>query len=193
MRKDKGTLPRPSSANQPDATTDGGEESLLETMVENSGCLDLDDQGHWDYHGHSSGIIFMQRLRKQLGNSVVPDLKPSPKARPISHYLESPKSASESPHDSNLPPTHDLPSKAVARKLCHNALYDACALMRFVHEPTFYAMFDRIYDTPPDQFTNEEHAFLPLLYIMLSVGCLFSSDLESTLDIAGYESAIGQG
>ncbi|KAJ9192023.1 transcriptional regulator family: Fungal Specific TF [Paecilomyces variotii] len=197
VKKEKAGLPKPpsTSTNQPEPATDNGDESLLETMVENSGCLDLDDQGHWDYHGHSSGIIFMQRLRKQLGNSVVPELKPSPKTRPISHYLESPKSASasESPHDANLPPTQDLPPKAVARKLCHNAFYDACALMRFVHEPSFYATFDRIYDTPPEQFTNEEHAFLPLLYIVLSVGCLFSNDLDSTLDIAGYESAIGQG
>ncbi|KAL1857976.1 Gypsy retrotransposon integrase-like protein 1 [Paecilomyces lecythidis] len=195
VKKEKGASAKPSSAAQPEPTPDNGDESLLETMVENSGCLDLDDQGHWDYHGHSSGIIFMQRLRKQLGNSVVPELKPSPKSRPISHYLESPKSASasESPHDANLPPTHDLPPKAIARKLCHNAFYDACSLMRFVHEPSFYAMFDRIYDTPPEQFTNEEHAFLPLLYIVLSVGCLFSNDMDSTLDVAGYESAIGQG
>jgi hypothetical protein len=54
-------------------------------------------------------------------------------------------------------------------------------------------MFDRIYDTPPEQFTNEENSFLPLLYIAMSVGCLFSDDGAGTLDVSGYESAIGQG
>ncbi|KAL1965391.1 hypothetical protein VTN77DRAFT_5828 [Rasamsonia byssochlamydoides] len=185
-------------SSQPESSAEGGDESLLETMMENSGSLDLDDQGHWDYHGHSSGIIFMQRLRKQFGNMVIP-LRPSPRSRPISHVLESPKSQSESPQDSHsnsnstLPPTHDLPSKEVARTLCRNTFDHACVLMRFVHEPSFFAMFDRIYDTPWEQFTNEEHTFLPLLYVVIAVGCLFSDDVESTLDVEGYEGAIGQG
>ncbi|KAL4866151.1 hypothetical protein BDV12DRAFT_138600 [Aspergillus spectabilis] len=172
-----------------------GDESLLESMVDKSGCLDLDDQGHWDYHGHTSGIIFLRRLRKQLGV-----LQPggsseiSLRTRPaLQQFLESPKSMSESPQESSLAPTHDLPPRDVARRLCHNALEDGCSLIRFVHEPSFYGMLDRIYYTPPEQFTNEENSFLPLLYIVMSVGCLFSDDGAGTLDLSGYESAIGQG
>ncbi|KAE8146353.1 fungal-specific transcription factor domain-containing protein [Aspergillus avenaceus] len=167
------------------------EESLLESMVDNSGFLDLDDQGHWDYHGHTSGIIFLRRLRKQLG--AIEISVPTIKSRPLSQMLDSPKSASESPQDASLPPTHDLPARDVARRLCHNALEDGCSLMRFIHEPTFYAVFDRIYDIPPEQYSNEEHSFLPLLYIVMAVGCLFSDDGAGTLDMCGYESAIGQG
>lgn len=168
---------------------EGGDEGLLETMVDNSGCLDRDDQGHWDYHGHTSGIIFVRRLRKQLGAADIPMTRP----RTMSYMLESPKSVSESPQDASLHPTHDLPSRAVARRLCHNALDDACSLMRFVHEPSFYASLERIYDVSPDQYTNEENSFLPLLYIVMAVGCLFSDDGVGTLDVAGYEGAIGQG
>lgn len=183
------TAPEPT----PDAADAGaGDESLLESMVENSGCLDLDDQGHWDYHGHTSGIIFLRRLRKQLGASDMP-VPSSLRSRALSGMLESPKSTSESPSDSSLPPTHDLPSRDVAQRLCHHALYEGCALMRFVHEPSFFTMLGRIYDTPPEQFGNEENSFLPLLYIAMSVGCLFSDDGAGTLDIAGYEGAIGQG
>lgn len=188
------SAPKTSTAAEPTAdAADGGagDESLLESMVENSGCLDLDDQGHWDYHGHTSGIIFLRRLRKQLGASDMP--VPSLRTRVFSQMLESPKSTSESPSDSTLPPTHDLPSRDVAQRLCHHALYDGCSLMRFVHEPSFFAMLDRIYDTPPEQFGNEENSFLPLLYIVMSVGCLFSDDGAGTLDTAGYEGAIGQG
>ncbi|KAA8646307.1 putative C6 transcription factor (Mut3) [Aspergillus tanneri] len=176
------------------APTDGAgcEESLLESMVDSSGFLDLDDQGHWDYHGHTSGMIFIRRLRKQLGAADIG--VPAMRSRPITQQmLDSPKSASESPQDASLPPTHDLPARDVARHLCHNALEDGCSLMRFVHEPSFYAMFDRIYDTPLEQYSNEEHSFLPLLYIVMSVGCLFSDDRAGTLDLSGYESAIGQG
>lgn len=162
---------------------------MLETMVDNSGCLDRDDQGHWNYHGQTSGMIFARRLRKQLGAADVPIARP----RAMSSMLESPKSVSESPQDASLHPTHDLPSRAVAHRLCHNALDDACSLMRFVHEPWFYANLERIYDVPPEQYTNEENSFLPLLYIVMAVGCLFSDDGAGTLDVAGYEGAIGQG
>jgi hypothetical protein len=65
--------------------------------------------------------------------------------------------------------------------------------MRFVHEPSFFASLERIYDTPPEQFSNDENSFLPLLYIVVAVGCLFSDDGAGTLDLSGYEGAIGQG
>ncbi|KAH8692744.1 putative C6 transcription factor [Talaromyces proteolyticus] len=191
--------PKPTSTNAPSqepSSSECADESLLQTMMENSGSLDLDDQGHWDYHGHSSGVIFMQRLRKQLGNFVTPPRALS-KPRSISQILETPKSQSESPqdssHNSNLPPTHDLPPRSVADKLCRNSFDHACVLMRCLHEPSFSAMVDRIYASSWDQFTNEEHTFLPLLYVVMAVGCLFSDDVESTLDVAGYEGAIGQG
>ncbi|KGO42093.1 Transcription factor, fungi [Penicillium expansum] len=174
---------------------EGADEGLLETMVDNSGCLDRDDQGHWDYHGHTSGVLFVRRLRKQLGAADISG--PMSRSRPsiTAHMLDSPKSMSESPQDTTLPPTHDLPPREVARRLCHNAIDHACSLMKFVHIPSFFASLDRIYDTPPEQFTNQENAFLPLLYIVIAVGCLFSDDEsgQGTLDVSGYEGAIGQG
>ncbi|KAJ5326912.1 Transcription factor [Penicillium brevicompactum] len=182
-------------AAQADAAPEAGDEGLLETMVDNSGCLDRDDQGHWDYHGHTSGIIFVRRLRKQLGAVDITSPMARSRASISGQMMGSPKSFSESPQDSSLPPTHDLPPREVARRLCHNSIDHACSLMRFVHEPSFFAMLERIYDTPPDQFTNEENSFLPLLYIVIAVGCLFSEDGQGqgTLDLSGYEGAIGQG
>ncbi|EGE79876.1 C6 transcription factor [Blastomyces gilchristii SLH14081] len=172
-----------------------GEESLLESMVDNTGLLDVDDQGHWDYHGQSSGLIFMRHLRKQFGNlpDPRPEDRPKTKFQNISHILEGTKSSSESPIDSHLSPLHDLPEKEVARKLCMNALEDGCCIMRLLHIPSFYVMLDRIYDTPPENFSNEENSFLPLLYLVLAVGCLFRGVGDSTLDKSGYESATDQG
>lgn len=188
-KQSQGGASKPSTDTQPESGPDGGDESLLETMVDNSGCLDVDDQGHYDYHGHTSGITFLRRLRKQLGAT---EIQLPMRTRPVPQMLDSPKS-SDSPQETGLPPTHDLPSRAVALRLCHNALDDGCSLMRFVHEPSFYVMLGRIYDTPLDQFTNEENSFLPLLYIVMSVGCLFSDDGAGTLNQSGYEGAIGQG
>ena len=181
--------PASATAPPPENAQEGGEESLLETMVDNSGCLDRDDQGHWDYHGHTSGIIFVRRLRKQLGAADVPINRP----RGMSQMLESPKSVTGSPQDQTLTPTHDLPTRDIARRLCHSAIDHACSLMRFVHEPSFFADLERVYDVPPEQYTNQENSFIPLLYIVMAVGCLFSDDGAGTLDLAGYEGAIGQG
>jgi hypothetical protein len=198
LRSDKDNLPiavKPTSGSVADANPEGGEESLLETMVESSGSLDRDDQGHWDYHGHSSGIFFIQRLRKQFGDLALPELQPisSPGPGPMSQIFDSPKSQSESPQDSGSYATHDLPPRAVAWRLCRSTLDHACVLMRFVHEPSFSAMFDRIYDTPHDQYTNEENTFLPLLYVVLAVGCLFSDRMEDNQMTTDYRNAIDQG
>lgn len=186
------------SLGKPGLGGDGEKDSLLESMVENTGSLDLDDQGHWDFHGHSSGIVFLRRMREQFGDlmgstefGATAFLK---KRRAQSHVFESPRSTTgESPLDSNLPNTHDLPPRECAKQLCSNCLNDACALMRFVHQPTFYASFDRIYNTPPENFGNEENSFLPLLYVVLALGCLFGKDEASNLEQKGYESAIDQG
>lgn len=35
-------------------------------------------------------------------------------------------------------------------------------------------MFDRIYDIPPENFGDEENRFLPLLYVVLALGCMFN-------------------
>lgn len=171
-------------------------ESLLESMVENTGSLDLDDQGYWDYHGHSSGLVFLRRMREQFGDLMgksegygFPTIKP----RRFHLTLESPKSNDDSPSEPNLPNTHDLPTRDVARNLCGYALDDACAVMRFVHHPTFYAMLNRIYDVQPEYFGNEENRFLPLLYAAMALGCLFAKGEDSQLQINGYESAIDQG
>lgn len=179
------TQPSPDSTGVPD-DREPADESLLESMVDHSGALDLDDQGHWDYHGHSSGLMFMRRLKKQFGN-IGPE--PAPKFPPSYSLLES-KSCSESPADSEASALADLPSRELALELCRHAVEEACAVFCFLHKPTFYAMFNRIYEIPSDQYTNKEHTFLPLLYLSLAVGCLFG---DYAFDKSGYKSATDQG
>ena len=174
---------------------DSEKDSLLESMVQNTGSLDLDDRGNWDFHGHSSGLVFLRRMRQQFGDLMGDSEIPSStflKIRPTSKVFDSPMS-SDSPTDPSIPITSDLPSKECGRSLCENALDDACALMRFAHKPSFYEMFDRIYDTPPEQYGNEENRYLPLVYAVMAVGSLFAKTENSKLDRDGYEEAIDQG
>ncbi|KAL8706916.1 MAG: hypothetical protein Q9201_000076 [Fulgogasparrea decipioides] len=180
----------------PQAGGEAEKESLLESMVHEAGSLDLDDQGHWDFYGQSSGMIFLRRMREQFGDMLG---KPEgvgvqfTKSSNVSSRLNSPKPASASPMESGSANTRELPAKVCARKLCSCALDDATALLRFVHQPTFYTMFDRVYDMPPEQFTPTDQKFLPLLYAVMALGCLFGKAEESMLQSYGYESAIEQG
>ncbi len=116
----------------------------------------------------------------------------------MSAVFDSPRSTTASPKTASPKEIHasitaDLPSKEIAQDLVSNTLDDACALMRFLHRPTFDRMFDRIYDLPAEEYGNEENRFLPMLYAVLAVGTLFAKTEQSELHQQGYETAIDQG
>lgn len=171
-------------------------DSRLESMVKATGQLDLDEEGNWDYHGHSSGLSFMRRLQQQFGDIIGPPPGGSPfaKHRTMSQVFDSPTSTHQSPVESSsgLPHGTDLPFKNEARVLCDNALIDAGALMRIVHLPSFYKSMDRIYELPPESYGNAENSFLPLLYAVLALGTLFSKKDAVSGDV-GYEACIDDG
>ncbi|KAJ9608431.1 Gypsy retrotransposon integrase-like protein 1 [Cladophialophora chaetospira] len=171
------------------------DDAQLQSMVDRTGTLDLDDHGNWDFHGQSSGYVFMRKFRAQFGDQFLSEYTHPPKNRTIAQVLESPRSANSSPIDLNLPHHVDLPPKEVAIELCRNTLDDACALMRPLHRPTFFKRLNAIYDTEPEQYNNHHVQFLPQLYVIMAVGCLFSkTEYEnSVLDLKGYKEAIEQG
>ncbi|KAL9094054.1 MAG: hypothetical protein Q9165_003724 [Trypethelium subeluteriae] len=174
--------------------SDSSKEYQLESMVTATGQLDLDEDGYWDYHGHSSGLSFVRRMRESLGDMMGPEGQATPfvKSRPLSQVFESPTSNNESPLESTSSMV-DLPAKHCAIKLCGHALYDATALLKVVHQPTFFRLLDRVYDYGVENIGNTEQKFLPLLYAVLALGCLFASDEDSKLEKYGYENAIDQG
>lgn len=178
----------------PQRAPDGGVDSHLESMVRSTGQLDLDEQGNLEYHGHSSGLSFVRRMREQLGDVMGPEGQGTPfvKSRPMSQVFDSPRSTHDSPYDSSLSGS-DLPSRDVARQLCDNAINDAASLLRVVHYPTFLKQFDSIYDKPPESYSNDDNVFLPLLYATMALGTLFSKDDNGELDRKGYENAITEG
>jgi hypothetical protein len=166
----------------------------LESMVKSTGQLDLDEQGHLEYHGHSSGLSFVRRMRESLGDVMGPEGKGTPfvaTTRPLSQVFDSPRSLTDSPYESSLSVV-DLPPKEIALELCEFAINDAGALLRVVHYPTFLKQLDKIYDTPHEQYGNDENMFLPLLFSVLALGTLFGGPGEQTAEV-GYEHAINAG
>ncbi|KAH8595788.1 fungal-specific transcription factor domain-containing protein [Bisporella sp. PMI_857] len=175
------------------------EEANLRSMIESTGQLDLDESGYWDFHGGSSGAVFMGRMREEFGGLLgrphgSPFLPRLPRPMPLGPIYDSPRSNADSPMDIGLPNLVDLPPREIARALCVNSLECACSLMRFIHQPTFYEMFDRVYDLPPDMFGDAENRFLPLLYVILALGCMFHIEPDEDESTATtYKSGIDQG
>ncbi|GIZ40025.1 hypothetical protein CKM354_000338100 [Cercospora kikuchii] len=181
------TLPSDTGEKKPDTN--------LESMVRAIAQLDMDETGHWDYHGHSSGLSFVRRMREQLGDLMGPETFATPfvKNRPMSQVFDSPRSIVESPMGEIASISTELPPKEMARQLSVYAINDAAALLRMVHHPTYWESFERLYATPSDNYSNEDNRFLPLFYSAIALGSLFGKDDETVVDRDGYESAIQQG
>ena len=201
---DQGFQPHPSQARpwvplgKSQQESDGEKDSVLESMVTNTGSLDLDDQGNWDFHGHSSGRVFLRKMREQFGDLMGQTTDgqhalPFLRDKSPSQVMESPNSSADHSRDPNIPNTRDLCAKNCAILLTSNALDDACAILRLVHRPTFDAMLHRIYDTPPEEFGDEEKNFLPQLYAVIALGTLFARAEQSELQRNGYDNAFEQG
>lgn len=170
------------------------EDAQMRSMVDGTGSLDIDDNGYYDYHGQSSGYNFMRRFRAQFGDEFL--LNPrSVENRNITNLQESPKSLYSSPFEAGISLTNDLPPKHVAIDLCRNAIDDCCALQKPLHRPTFFRRLDAVYSTEPENYSNENIKFLPLLYSAMAVGCLFGrvDDDKYELDKKGYRAATEQG
>lgn len=153
----------------PSATADG-----LKVTLDASGRLDIDDDGHQNFHGHSSGFAFLAQIRQKYEELLDPD---AASGNPLKNQAELPQ-IFDSRQSFNIPvalvpPT--LPSKAVASELVDSALESVCTLSRVVHRPSFDAMFHRVYDLGPTKHGAEELTFLPLLYAVMAVGCFSST------------------
>lgn len=185
----------PKTAEKRPTLNDQESEALLESMVDATAQLDLDDRGYWDYHGHSSGVTFLRRMRNEYGDLFGSEAVVTPfiAAPSVPQVYASPLSSTDPSLEVNPFNVTELPPKAVAMGLASNALDDACTLMRFVHRPTFYALLNRVYDSAPDRYDDEVNRFRPLLYVVLALGCLFAKTEQSELDKEGYASATAQG
>jgi hypothetical protein len=161
-------------------------------MIRAVAQIDLDETGHWDYHGHSSGLSFVRRMREQLGDIMGPDVQATPfvKNPHLYHILDSPKSGMESPLPDGIHSQSALPPKQLARRICGYAVNDAASLLKTVHQPSFWASFERIFIVPQELYTNEDHVFLPLLYSAMALGSLFGKSAD---DREGYETSHAQG
>jgi hypothetical protein len=174
-----------------------GQDVQLRSMIESTGQLDLDKWGRCNFRGGSSEKVFVRLMGEQLKDVLGAGQVLAKISRdPSMLTFNIPKSATECPSDFGLPNTIGLPSREVAKALCSDALGCPCCLLRFIHQPSFYKMFDRVYDIPAKDFCDDENRHLPLLYMILALGCLFHSgpvDDTTPSEYSTCKNRIGQG
>ncbi|KAI4932615.1 hypothetical protein J4E85_003013 [Alternaria conjuncta] len=166
-------------------------DSHLEAMVKATGQLDLDEEGKWDYQGHSSGLSFMRGLRQFDDMFQIPsDESPSLRHQSMSYEPPSPSLsiAGSTTAPSNVP----LPSQENARILCDSAIIQYSAMLRVVHLPTFYKQMSRLYEVAPENYGSAETSFLPLFYSVLALGKLYSEN-DTGVDVASYDILTDEG
>ncbi|CAM1510357.1 Fc.00g006920.m01.CDS01 [Cosmosporella sp. VM-42] len=171
-------------------------ETQLMSMIDSIGQLDIDDKGGWDFHGISSGAVFLRRMKEQFRGLMGPVGKmpflPRSERPPGLMNLDSPSSAGNSPFSavSSYP---DLPPKDLARKLCYYSLSCATCLVRIVHVPTFYDRFEKLYERPLDNLSKDEAHFLGLLYAVMALGCMYNNLDDSGSETMAYKEATEEG
>lgn len=171
-------------------------DAKLTTMIDSIGQLDLDDTGGWDFHGTSSGAVFLRRMKDHFRGMMGPMSKapflPRPERPPGLMSLDSPSSTGNSPF-SAVSTYPDLPPKDVARKLCYYSLSCATCLVRIIHIPTFYERFDQIYDRPIDSLNQEDTHFLGLVYAVIALGCMYNNLDDAKPKSGAYKTAMNEG
>ncbi|PNY23060.1 Stress gene activator [Tolypocladium capitatum] len=176
---------------EPDAN-----DAKLTTMIDSIGQLDLDDKGGWDFHGTSSGAVFLRRMKDHFRGMMGPMSKapflPRAERPPGLTCLDSPSPAGNSPFSAarSYP---DLPPKDVARKLCYYSLSCATCLVRIIHVPTFYQRFDQIYDRPIDSLNQEDTHFLGLVYAVIALGCMYNNLDDAKPKSGAYRTSMNEG
>lgn len=168
----------------------------LTSMIDSIGQLDIDDKGGWDFHGISSGAVFLRRMKENFRGMMGPVSKmpflPRHERPSGLMSLDSPSSAGNSPFP-GIPSYPELPPKDTARKLCYYSLSCACCLVRIVHVPTFYSRFDQLYEKPLDNLSKDDVHFLGLVYAVMALGCMYNNLDEVGSGQGAYREATEEG
>ncbi len=182
------------------------QDAKITSMIETIGQLDLSDDDKWDFHGISSGAVFLRRMKENfrglLGHDYRTPFLPRPPRPPGMFSLDSPrfdtpkfdspKSNASSPWDASaLPNIYELPPLEKVRPLCFYSINCATCLLRIVHIPSFNEMLKRLYETPSENWGVAENRFLGLLYAVMALGCMYDSSEEGSS--FSYKRAMDEG
>jgi hypothetical protein len=169
------------------------QDAQIKSMVGTLGQLDLSDAGEWDFHGISSGRVFLRRMREHFGfgaDNRTPIVPKPPRSRGM-FQLDSASSPLGNAREGSPVKLYELPPRETVKKLCYYSLNCATCLLRIVHIPSFYERLDKLYDNPSESYDGEDRRFFGLLYAVLALGCMYDYSDES--NTFGYTDARERG
>jgi hypothetical protein len=173
-------------------------EAQLTSMIDSIGQLDMDDRGGWDFHGISSGAVFLRRMKEHFRGMLgpvtkVPFMPRSERSAGLAN-LDSPSPAPNSPFSTATAASPlELPPKEVTQSLCYYSLSCATCLVRIIHVPSFHEKLEKIYERPLDNLTSEETHFLGLVFSILALGCMYNRLDDDGSDSSSYKAAMDEG
>ncbi|OGM51168.1 hypothetical protein ABOM_000391 [Aspergillus bombycis] len=132
----------------------------------------LENQGEARFLHSAAHMDFVRRLKDELGNWPGADAENRVRARNV----PAPKFF---PLTNGPAQAISLPSRDRARYLV-NLAFDAHFLHNFVHRPTFDSIFALLFTLNVKDYSSEEYRYLPLLFSLMALGCLFEMDDEGS-------------
>lgn len=165
-------------------------------LVENVGQLDLTATGEYDFHGMSSGAAFLSRITQHFPGLIRYDSRTPFLPQPSRPYLAK---SYDIPGNSTIPWSHvsdgfsPVPPKPFAHDLCEFSFSRATCILRVVHAPSFWRMFDKLYEQRPQRYTPEERRFVGLLFSVMALGSMYDVDENDPTNPDHYAEAMERG
>jgi hypothetical protein len=154
------------SVSEVHALSEHNEQGSIEDTVEYATTQHAIDQGETGYQGYSADRAFIQRMKEKLGTWPGIDINRRLRPRDIT-------APSLFEPENQLAGQASLPPKTRASELIEAAL-DSHTPLHIVHRPSFDESFHVLYSLSPREYGPEEMRFLPLVYALMALGCLFT-------------------
>lgn len=193
------TAPRAGADATTDATSPEGVPmwpSRFISLVSSVGLLDQTDTGEYDFHGDSSGAAFLSRIIQQFPelfryDSRMPFL-PQPQRPFLAKPLELPVYSANPWWQANYDFSR-LPPRELAYDLCEYSFSRASCILRAVHAPSFWKMFDKLFEERPQKYTPEQRRFVGLLFSVMALGSMYDVDEHDPTNPNHYAVAMERG
>lgn len=167
------------------------DQGRLESMMDAYGQMDLAGKER-DFYGAASGLAWIQKTRNYFEDtsSTTSDSTGNPDVE---------NAAAVQLFDAPLPPAHALPSdpsiphllppRETASRLLRVVYNCVYPMFAYLNQDDFNESTDRIYDKPSSEYEEDDQSFLPLFYLVMALGYLFSRHEHNQL---GCRSSVGK-
>lgn len=164
-----------------EASKDDDDQDRLASMMDSYGQMTINNQNgaQRDFYGAASGLAWIQKASNYFDRSESSESDES-------DSLFNDSSATVQLFDAPLPPKHTmrieetiselLPPQETTTKLLRIVFTQVYPMYHFLFVDDFQASTDRIYSRDPTEYNEADQAFLPLLYLVIGLGFLFSRE-----------------